>query len=295
MLSIKSADIFKKPLSARGAELRLLLVTLIWGFDFVAQKQGVLGSAAFFFNAASFGLGAIVVWGRCFASRSLCVLHGPARKGGIWVGAALFLAVSFQCLGIAETGAGKTAFISSLYVVLVPLLGLFFGHRGRKEIWVGCALAVAGLYFLCVHEDLSWAPSDLLILIGALFWTAHITLVGYFAPRADDTGLAFWEFLTCSLLSFVVSFLFESVSLSQVRAALWPILYNGIISAGVAYSLQISGQNGIPANRAALLLSMETIFAAVAGWLVLGETFGFRELLGSALMFAGVIISRRGG
>lgn len=295
MQSIKSADIFKKPLSARGAELRLLLVTLIWGFDFVAQKQGVLGSAAFFFNATSFGLGAVVVWGRCFASRSLCVLHGPARKGGIWVGAALFLAVSFQCLGIAETGAGKTAFISSLYVVLVPLLGLFFGHRGRKEIWVGCALAVAGLYFLCVHEDLSWAPNDLLILIGALFWAAHITLVGYFAPRADDTGLAFWEFLTCSLLSFVVSLLFESVSLSQVRAALWPILYNGIISAGVAYSLQISGQNGIPANRAALLLSMETIFAAVAGWLVLGETFGLRELLGSALMFAGVIISRRGG
>lgn len=276
-----------------GAELRLLLVALIWGFDFVAQRQGVLGTGAFFFNAASFALGAVVLGvSRAFSPKSGAA--APARKAGILAGLALFGAMSFQSSGMATTGAGKAAFITSLYIVLVPLVGRLFGQRPRREIWLGCALAVVGLYFLCVHENLSFAKGDLLVLASALFWAFHILLVGRFASAVDAKGLAFWQFATCSVLSLALFLRLETVTLAQARSTFFPILYNGLISAGVAFSLQISGQKGTTASRAALLLSLEAVFATLGGTLLLDEHLGWRELLGSGLMLAGVVLSRKG-
>lgn len=278
-----------------GAELRLLLVALIWGFDFVAQRQGVLGSSAFFFNAASFGLGAAVTGIRWWIGSRSAKPARSARKAGILAGFALFLAMSFQSSGIATTGAGKAAFITSLYIVLVPVLGMLFGQRSRREIWIGCLFAVAGLYFLCVREDLSLEKGDLLVLACAVFWAAHILVVGRFASSVDETGFAFWQFLTCAALSLLFHLEFESVTPLQARSALFPILYNGLMSAGVAFSLQISGQSRTTAGRAALILSLETVFAALGGWLLLHEHFGLRESIGSGLMLAGVVVARKGG
>jgi drug/metabolite transporter (DMT)-like permease len=273
----------------------LLLVALIWGFDFVAQRQGVLGSGAFFFNAASFCLGAAVIGIRRCVSPKSGVSAASTRKAGILAGLALFAAMSFQSSGMATTGAGKAAFITSLYIVLVPVLGMLFGLRSRREIWIGCLFAVAGLYFLCVHEDLSLDRGDLLVLACALFWALQILLVDRFSSSVDKVGFALWQFLTCAALSVLAYLGTESVTLAQARSALFPILYNGIMTAGVAFSLQISGQSRTSAGRSALILSLETVFAAAGGWLLLHERFGLRELLGSALMLCGVVIARRGG
>lgn len=275
-------------------EFKLLLVALIWGFDFVAQRQGVLGSGPFFFNAASFGLGAVILGvRRRIAPSGLAV--APARRAGILTGLVLFGAMSFQSAGLAHTGAGKAAFITCFYIVLVPLAMRFSGVRGGRGTWIGSAFSVVGLYFLCVQPGFALAPGDLLVLACSVFWTAHILLVGRFASTVDQNALSFWQFVTCAALSLGCSLGFESIGIGQVRDSLLPILYNGILSAGVAYSLQISGQGGTSSSRAALILSLETVFASVGGWLLLGERFGLREGLGSLLMLTGVLASRLGG
>ena len=278
-----------------GAELQLLLVALIWGLDFVAQRQGVLGMGPFSFNAASFALGAAFLGARIAFARGRRVPGPSARRSGILLGVVLFGALSLQSSGMASTGAGKAAFITSLYVALVPLGGRLFGQRIGMHVWIGCALSLAGLWFLCVRQDLTLASGDLLVLACAFFWAAHILLVGRFASRVDEMGLAFWQFLTCAVLSLVPALLLEDAGLASLRASVIPILYNGLLSAGVAYALQISGQGGAPASRAALILSLETVFAGAGGWLLLGEDFGLRELFGSALMLSGVVASRLGG
>jgi len=285
------ATALPNPRRISASELKLLLVALIWGIDFVAQRQGVLGTGPFFFNAASFALGALVLGVRRRLSPS-SLPTAPARRAGILTGLALFGAMSFQSSGIAETGAGKAAFITSLYIVLVPLWLRLSGQRSGSGTWIGCGLSLVGLYFLCVQEGLSLAASDLLVLTCSLFWAAHILLVGRFASQVDENALSFWQFVTCASLSLGLSLSFETVGLGQVRDSLLPILYNGILSAGVAFSLQISGQGGTSSSRAALILSLETVFAALGGCLMLNERFGLREGIGSALMLSGVLASR---
>jgi len=276
-----------------GPEFKLLLVALIWGFDFVAQRQGVLGSGPFFFNAASFGLGALILGVRRRLSPSELPI-APARRAGILTGLVLFGAMSFQSAGLAHTGAGKAAFITCLYIVLVPLAMHLSGVRGGRWAWIGCGFSLMGLWFLCVQPGFTLAPGDLLVLACSVFWTAHILLVGRFAASVDQDALSFWQFATCTALSLGCSLGFESVGIGQVRDSLLPILYNGVLSAGVAYSLQISGQGGTSSSRAALILSLETVFAGLGGWFFLHERFGAREALGSLLMLAGVLASRLG-
>ena len=279
----------KSPLLS-AFDVRLLMVALIWGFDFVAQRQGVQHVGAFFFNAACFGLGSLMM-----ALRRLRNGHtqsSNARLPGILTGVALFAAISLQTIGMVTTSAGKAAFITSLYLVLVPIGSRLFGTKICRNVWIGCLLALAGLYFLCAHGTLAFSFGDILVLVSAFFWTTQILTIDHFAPKVDGIDLAFWQFLSCALLSLVASLLFETTTIASARIALLPILYNGIISAGIAYSLQISGQGGTTASRAAILLSLETVFAAIGGWLLLGEHLGPRELFGCALMLAGTLISQ---
>lgn len=287
------ATALPNPRRLSSPELKLLAVALIWGFDFVAQRQGVLGSGPFFFNAASFGLGALVLGVRRILSPS-SLPSAPARRAGILTGLVLFGAISFQSAGLAHTGAGKAAFITCLYIVLVPVAMRVSGVRGGHGTWIGCALSVLGLWFLCVQPGFALAPSDLLVLACSVFWAAHILLVGRFASAVDQNALSFWQFVTCATLSLGCSVGTESIGIGQVWDSLLPILYNGVLSAGIAYSLQISGQGGTSSSRAALILSMETVFAAIGGCLFLNERFGPREALGSLLMLAGVLSSRLG-
>lgn len=281
--------------AASAPELQLLLVALIWGLEFVVQRQGVLGAGPFRFNAASFGLGTLVLGVRRLFSRNETVGDERlSRRGGILAGLALFGAMSLQSGGIGESGAGKTAFITSLYIVLVPLAGLFAGRRAARATWIGCGLSLVGLWLLCVGSDLSLRASDLFVLASTVFWSAHILLVDRFASRSRASSMAFWQFATCALLSLSASLVFEAGPVPGLGAVIVPVLYNGILSAGVAFSLQIVAQSRLKPARAALILSLETLFAALGGWILLHEHFGGRELVGGAFMLAGVLASRRG-
>jgi len=274
-------------------ELQLLLVAVIWGFAFVAQRQSMRCVGAFFFNAVRFSLGALVLvpWMRLHLSAA----ETPsAIRPGILAGAVLFVATSFQTVGLATTGAGKAAFVTCLYLILVPLGSRLFGEKIRWNVWCGCLLALFGLYFLCLRGSLHVSTGDALVLIGAFFWSLQILLVGRSATRVDGVRFAFWQFLSCAFLSLVSTLLFETTTLAGAHAALLSIIYGGILSVGVAYTLQVTGQAGTTASRAAILLSLETVFATIGGWLLLGERLGLRELGGCALMFAGTTLSQLG-
>jgi len=207
-------------------------------------------------------------------------------------GVVLFAAASLQQLGIVTTTAGKAGFITGLYVVLVPLSGLLWGQRAGWGRWVGAALAVSGLYLLSVSGRFSVGRGDLLVLASALFWAAHVQIVGVLAPRADSLLLASLQFAVCSVLSLVVAAFSEAVQLAAVLRAAPPILYGGLGSVGIAYTLQVVVQKTAHPAHAAILLSLEGVFAALGGWIILGESLSARGLTGCGFMLAGMLASQ---
>ena len=214
-------------------------------------------------------------------------------RGGLLVGAVLFAAATLQQAGIMFTTAGKAGFITSLYVVIVPLLGLALGHRIARATWVGALLAAVGLYFLSLRPgDLRMAPGDLLVLIGAVLWAVHMLLLGRLSPGCDPARLAFVQFMTCAALSGLAALLFETTTADGLRGALPAILYTGVLSVGVGYTLQVAGQRHAPPADTAIILSLEAVFAVLAGWLLLGEQLTARALLGCGLMLVGILISQ---
>ncbi len=280
------------------ANLQLLLAAAIWGFAFVAQRVGMDYLEPFTFNGIRFALGSIsllpLIWHYRNQPQSLSVPGKPlsSLRMGILAGLILFVAASLQQIGLLYTTAGKAAFITCLYIVLVPITGLFLRHRVALSTWIGSLLAVIGLFFLCVKEDLTISYGDLLELIGAFLWTAHILLIDHISRRVSTLKLASVQFATCSVLSLTVALLFETASLSGILQAAIPILYGGFGSVGIAYTLQIVGQKNAPPAHAALILSMETVFAAIGGFLILGEVLGIRELSGCVLMFGGMLLAQ---
>lgn len=281
------------------ANLILLTAAAIWGFAFVAQRVGMEFIGPFTFNGIRFALGGLslipLIWYFQRHPQSAISPKEPLSPFlmGMLAGLILFIAASLQQIGIIYTTAGKAAFITCLYIVLVPLTGLILKHRVAPSTWAGCFLALTGLYLLCVQEDFSIAYGDFLELIGALFWTAHILLIDHISRRVDTLTLASVQFATCSLLSLVVALTIESTSVPAILQAGIPILYGGLGSVGIAYTLQIIGQKNASPAHAALILSMETVFAAIGGFMILGEYLGSRELLGCALMLGGMILSQR--
>lgn len=283
------------------ANFLLLLTAVIWGFAFVAQRSGMEYVGPFAFNAIRFLIGGLVLV-------PLMVIMDRRRKatgnsivplgsrtiliGGALAGLFLFSAATLQQMGIAYTTAGKAGFITSLYVVLVPLLGLMLGHRPPVAVWVGAVLAAAGLYFLTIEGGLRMAWGDLLVLGGAFLWAGHVLLLGRLSPGTDPVKLAFLQFMVCAALSGAVTLLTETTAVADLRAALMPILYAGIMSVGVGYTLQVVAQGHARPADAAIILSLEAVFAVVGGWLLLNEALTPRALFGCALMLAGILISQ---
>lgn len=274
----------------------LLLVAFIWGTAFVAQRVGMESMGPMLFNAVRFALGALVIL-------PLAILRREEREhsatapwrllgGGLAAGAILFAGAALQQMGLVYTTAGKAGFITGLYVVIVPVLALFMGNRTGRGIWFGAVLATLGLYLLSVTEDLSIARGDLIVLMGAFFWAMHVLVVGGLARRLPVARLAALQFVTCALLSFAAAALSEPISWQAIREALIPILYGGVLSVGVGYTLQVFAQKEALAAHAAIILSLESVFAALAGWVVLGETLGWRALIGCALMLTGMLIAQ---
>ena len=267
------------------ADLLLLLVALIWGFGFVAQRAGMDHIGPYTYNGIRFLLG-----GFCLLP---LVLRRPAvARAGLLAGIVLFLAATLQQVGLQYTTAGKAGFITGLYVVLVPIIGMAFRQRTNTGTWVGAAAASGGLYLLSVNEALHIEPGDLLELIGALFWAVHVLLLGWLSPRTAPVRLALVQFLVCGVLSLVTGLVLEPFSLEAVRAAAVPILYGGVCSVGAGYTLQVVVQRRAHPAHAAILLSLESPFAALGGWLLLGELLSGRALIGCSLMLAGMLLSQ---
>jgi drug/metabolite transporter (DMT)-like permease len=282
------------------ANLLLLLAAAIWGFAFVAQRVGMDHVGPFTYNGIRFVLGSLsLVPLILFYSKSGATTEAApdpnspkVLSAGLLAGVILFIAASLQQIGLVYTTAGKAAFITCLYIVLVPFTGLFLKHRISSGTWLGSLLAVAGLYLLTVKESFTISYGDFLELIGAFFWTAHIMVIDHYSRKVDSLKLAALQFITCGLLSLATALAIETITLNGIMLAGIPILYGGLCSVGIAYTLQIIGQKKASPSHAAIILSMETVFAAIGGYLLLDEQLRLPELVGCGLMLAGMLVSQ---
>jgi drug/metabolite transporter (DMT)-like permease len=289
----------------------LLLTATIWGFAFVAQRVGMEHVGPFTYNAVRFALGALalvpLIIVRGARSARLAGLAAPAAgastsqaptrrlpllPAGLLAGGVLFVGASLQQVGLLYTTAGKAGFITGLYVVLVPLSGLLWGQRAGGSAWAGAALSVVGLFLLSMTSSFTIARGDLLVLVGAFFWAAHVQVVGWLSPRVDPVRLSCIQFVVCSLLCWLGALFTETVAVSGIFSAAIPILYGGVMSVGIAYTLQVVAQRSAPPAHAAILLSLESVFAAIGGGLILGERLGARGTTGCLIMFAGMLVSQ---
>ena len=283
----------------------LMLTALIWGAAFVAQRLGMEHIGPFTFNGIRFALGALALQPLIWRMQATRRREGGAGgqgldsarliRFGLLAGSVLFAGAALQQVGIVYTTAGKAGFITGLYVVMVPLFGLFLRQRAGAGTWIGAIAAAVGLYLLSVNEDFTIAYGDVLELIGAVFWAGHVLLIGRLSPGMDATDavkLASAQFAVCSLLSLGVAAATEPVALAGISAAATPILYGGLMSVGVAYTLQVVAQRDANPAHAAIILSLEAVFAAVAGYFVLDEVLALRALVGCGLMLGGMLVSQ---
>ena len=289
----------------------LLLTATIWGVAFVAQSVGMDYVGPFTFNATRNLIGAVVLL-PCIGL--LNKLNGNKNQdfdneksdknsdnkkeknkllitGGICCGTVLFIASTFQQIGIQYTSVGKAGFITAMYIVIVPLLGIFLHKKVGIKIFGAVILAVIGLYLLCMTGgSFVFQTGDILELICAVAFSVHILAIDYFSPRVDGVKMSCIQFFTCSMLSAIGMLIFEEPRLELILAAWMPILYAGVMSCGVAYTLQIVGQKGMNPTVASLIMSLESVISVIAGWLILGQKLSPRELGGCALVFAAIII-----
>jgi drug/metabolite transporter (DMT)-like permease len=279
----------------------LLLASVIWGFAFVAQRVGMDYVGPFLFNGVRFALGSLVLLPLILRSgfqENTAAGNLPRNEsktpifGSALLGITLFAAASLQQAGLVYTTAGKAGFITGLYVVIVPILGLFWGQHPNAGTWIGALLAAIGLYFLSVTHELTISYGDLLELIGALLWAVQILIVGWLSPKSDPLKLAFLEFSACSVLSLITAFISEKIVLQGLVQAAVPILYGGVLSVGVAFTLQVVAQRNAHPAHAAIIFSLESVFAAIGGWSLLSETISTRGLAGCTLMISGMLLSQ---
>ncbi len=281
------------------ADWLLLLTAVIWGCAFVAQRSGMRYVGPFTFNGIRFTLGGcaliplIMYRNRRYGTPSR---PGPSffsfefLKKGLLIGVVLFCGASLQQIGMVFTTAGKGGFITGLYVILVPVIGLLLGQRLGWSGWAGSLLATFGMYLLSVTDTLTIAPGDLWVLGSAFFWASHVLILGWLSPKMDTIKLACAQFFVCAVLSLTTAAITESFSISGIWNGILPILYGGLMSVGIAYTLQVVAQKDAPPAHASIILSLETVFAAISGWIFLDEGLSLRAGLGGILMLAGMLL-----
>lgn len=280
--------------------LLLFLTAVIWGVAFVAQSVGMEYVGPFSFNAVRNFIGAAVLL-PCIALLSKGKPGignregGESKKklliGGVVCGVALFVASSLQQFGMQYTTVGKAGFITAMYIVIVPILGIFLQKKAGVKIWLAVGIAVAGLYLLCMEgAGASLKKGDFLLLACAFAFAIHILVIDYFSPKVNGVAMSCIQFFVCGLLSSFGMFLFEEPQIAQMLEAWAPILYAGVLSCGVAYTLQIVGQKGVNPTAASLILSLESAVSLLAGWAILGQRLSEKELFGCVLMFAAIIL-----
>lgn len=278
------------------ADLLLLLVALIWGFGFVAQRVGMDHIGPYTFNGIRFLLGGLCLLPLTLKRTTVPMMHKkqqiPVITAGLLAGGVLFIAATLQQVGLQYTTAGKAGFITGLYVVLVPMIGLLLRQGTNAGTWLGAVTAAVGLYLLSVTEELRIEPGDLLEMVGAVFWAIHVLLLSYLSPRTVPVRLAMIQFFVCGVLSLATGVVLESITLEAIVGAAVPIFYGGVCSVGAGYTLQVVVQRKAHPSHAAILLSLESPFAALGGWLLLNEVLSGRALTGCCLMLAGMLLSQ---
>ncbi len=286
--------------------LLLLLTAFIWGVAFVAQSVGGEAVGCFTFNGVRSLIGAAVLIPVIYfldaqkkkelGEEKFLAQKGDKKTlllGGICCGVMLCIASNFQQFGISFTTVGKAGFITAMYILIVPILGLFIKKRVGAKVWLGVVLATVGLYMLCMtSESFSLSKGDFLVLICAGFFSLHILIIDYFSPKVDGVRMSCIQFFVCGVISTVIAFVFENPSFSAILSGWLPILYAGVLSCGVAYTLQIVGQKNMDPTVASLILSLESVFSVLAGWVILHQTLSMRELFGCVLMFLAIILAQ---
>ena len=277
----------------------LVLTALIWGMAFVAQRQGMENIEPITFCAARMVLSAVAVSFVALLAGRRDPRPGVERRsrnrasllGGVCAGVFLSLATIMQQMGLVTTSAGKAGFITAMYMLLVPVVNfLLFRKRNTWLVWLAVLVGVAGMYLLCVNEDFSLTRGDAMVCVCAVLFTGQILCIDQFAPRADPIRLSAVQFTVCVVICGAAAFLLEKPTWEKVASAGIPILYCGLLSGAVGYTLQIIGQRFTDPTVASLLMSLESVFAAIGGALVLGERMRSRELLGCAVMFAAIVL-----
>lgn len=289
---------------AMRSNLMLVLTAFIWGVAFVAQSVGMDYVGPFTFNSVRNFIATLVLLPCIRLLDKVSPANIPSSDGktshggktlvigGIVCGICLAVASSFQQIGIAYTTVGKAGFITAMYIIIVPILGLFVKKKVRILAWVSVAIAVAGLYLLCMTESLSLSKGDLLVLICAFCFSLHIMAIDYFSPKVDGVRMSCIQFLTCGIICAVPALLTESPDIHSILAAWMPILYAGAMSSAVGYTLQIVAQKNTDTVIASLLMSLESTFSVLAGWVLLNQRLSTRELCGCALMFIAIILAQ---
>jgi drug/metabolite transporter (DMT)-like permease len=286
--------------SSIKSDLMLVITAVIWGFAFTAQRMGMDHIGPFTYSAVRFALGAAMLLPLAIFSVRRRIFTPSAATGGMRVylwggglaGLALYGGISFQQTGLVYTSAGNAGFITGLYVVIVPIMGLIWRQSSTAGSWLGALLAAGGLYLLSVTEDFGISRGDLLVLCGAVIWALHVHIIARVAPRSDPLMLAVIQFTICTALSWASALMFETIQWDGIVRAAIPILYGGVMSVGIAYTLQVVAQRNAHPAHAAIILSLEVVFAALGGWWILGESFTSRALFGCGLMLAGMLLSQ---
>mgnify|MGYP004550683335 FL=1 len=303
----------KKKQTPLKNSLILLLTATIWGIAFVAQSEGGDAVGAFTFNSTRSLIGSLVLIPVIFLLNKITPKDNKSESGissgnsssgnifsrnrtlilgGISCGICFFLASNFQQLGIMYTSVGKAGFITACYIVIVPILGLFMKKKCSPFIWAAVAMALVGLYLLCITDGFSIGKGDILVLICAFLFSLHILIIDYFSPKVDGVKMSCIQFFVCGVLSAIPALIFEHPQLSAFHGAWGAILYAGVMSCGVAYTLQIVGQKNMDPTVASLILSLESCISVLAGWIILGQKLSMREIIGCVVMFAAIVLAQ---
>lgn len=284
--------------------LLLFIAAIIWGVAFVAQSAGMDYVGPYTFNTVRSLLGGVVLipciffLNRINSRQEASDIALPEDKpkdllvGGLTCGFLMFVFTSLQQVGIMYTTVAKAGFITTLYIIIVPILGIFLKRKVGLTIWLSVIIALMGLYLLCIKGSFSISKGDFLILLCSLTFSMHIMVVDYFTKKISGTKLSCIQFFVAGGLSAVLMFLYEEPNLSSICAAWLPIAYAGILSCGVAYTFQIIGQKNTDPTIASLILSLESVISVLAGWVLLGEKLSVRELTGCILMFAAILLAQ---
>jgi len=289
------------PNKAMQANLMMLLAASIWGFAFVAQRVGMETMGPHWFNSLRFFIGVValtpvVIWmDRTQAKSSI---EGPKSStksllmGGAVAGLLLFIGATFQQVGLQYTTAGKAGFITGMYIFFVPLIGLFFRMKTGLGTWLGAAIALWGLYLLSINEDFTLSKGDTLQLICAVAFAGHVLMIGYLASRMDTVKLSLVQFFVAGLLAMILALYFEQLTWGMIKSTAVPLLFAGVMSTGIAYTLQTIAQQHAHPSHAAIILSSEGVFAVIGGFLLLNEVLPAQGLLGCGLILVGMLMSQ---